>query len=269
MRTGLVTGLLLLAAPAFAGPHDFVIELAHVGGGQSAAQPYIDQFMRYAEQALGWPANSAQGSFADKAAAAEAYIAQQKPGFGIFDLEVFLALHKKYDLIPIASVKIAGLENAHLSVVVKDPKYKKLADLKGKTIVSNYLDNPKFLSRVAFAKDAFDFEKDATLQPTASSLKGLKAVRDGTAEATIVDDGQLANMKGIDPGLHAIATSSALPPTPAVSFGKQPDADKFAKMVLGMCGTANGGNVCKALRIEKFMPPEKAAYDDAVRRYEK
>src|SRR5437660_10834480 len=83
-----VIALLLVGGKAFAGPHDFVIQLGHVGGDQKAAQPYIDQVMRYAEQALKWPANSAQGQFAAKQSEAEQYIAQQKPGLGIFDPEV-------------------------------------------------------------------------------------------------------------------------------------------------------------------------------------
>src|SRR4051812_37980164 len=118
MRKGLIA-LVLLGGSAFAGSHDFVIQLGHVGGDRTAAQPYIDQFMRYAEQALKWPANSAKGEFAAKQADAVEYIERQKPGFGIFDPEVFLDLHKKYDLVPIASVKIKDHQIDHLTVVAK------------------------------------------------------------------------------------------------------------------------------------------------------
>jgi hypothetical protein len=268
MRIGWFIGMTLLAAPAFAGPHDFVVQLGHVGGDQQAAAPYIAQFMRYAEQALKWPANSATGEFAPKEAAAVAYIEKQKPGFGILDPEVFFSLQKKYDLKPIASVQIKDLPTARLSVVVKDPKYKSLADLKGKTVVSNYLGNPKFISKVVF-QDKLDAEKDLKLEPTASPSKGLKKVAEGAADSTIVDDAQLEQMKQIDPGLKAIYHSPKLPPTVAVAFGKQTDADAFAKMVLGMCSDKKGAEVCSNLRIEKFTPPDKAAYDDALRRYEK
>jgi hypothetical protein len=268
MRIGLLIGMTLLAAPAFAGPHDFVVQLGHVGGDAQAAAPYIAQFMRYAEEALKWPPNSASGEFATKEATAVAYIEKQKPGFGIFDPEVFFSLHKKYDLQVIASVQIKDLPTGRLSVVVKNPAYKSLADLKGKTVVSNYLGNPKYISKIVF-EGKLDAEKDLKLEPTSSPSKGLKKVAAGEADATIVDDAQLEQMKQIDPGLKSIYQSPKLPATPAVAFGKHPEKDAFAKMVLGMCGDKKGAEVCKNLRIEKFTPPDKAAYDEAIRRYEK
>src|SRR5437016_178296 len=129
MRKGLLIALMWLGGKAFAGPHDFVVQLGHVGGDRTSAQPYIDQFMRYAEQALKWPASSAKGEFELKQAEAEQYIDQQKPGYGIFDPEVFLALRKKHDLQPIASVKIKDHQIDHLAVVAKDPKIKTLAKI--------------------------------------------------------------------------------------------------------------------------------------------
>src|SRR5262249_531170 len=98
MRKGLAITLftLSLAGTAQPGPHDFVGELGHVGGDAQTAQPYIDQFMRYLETALKWPANTAHGQFTIKEAEAVQYIDRQKPAYGIFDPEVFLSLHKKY-----------------------------------------------------------------------------------------------------------------------------------------------------------------------------
>jgi ABC transporter, phosphonate, periplasmic substrate-binding protein len=263
MRKSLLIALTLVATKAFAGPHDFVVQLGHVGGDRTAAQPYIDQFMRYSEQTLKWPASSAKGEFNAKQSDAEQYIEQQKPGYGIFDADVFFALRKKYDLQPIASVRIKDHQIDHLAVVAKDPKIKTLADLKGKTVVTNHGGNPTYLSRVAF-KGA-DFAKDIKLEPTVSPMKGLKALRDGTADATVVDDGQLAGMKTFG-NFQVVQKSEQLPSTVVVSFGKQPDADAFAKMLLGMCAK---GDLCKNLQIEKFVPLDKAAYDEAVKRYEK
>jgi hypothetical protein len=268
MRKGLIA-LVLLGGNAFAQSHNFVVELGHVGGDEQAAQPYIDQFMRYAEQAMHWPASSARGRFVTKQPEAVAYIDQEKPVFGILDPEVFLDLHKKYELTALASVQIKDHQINHLSVVVKNPAYKSLADLKGKKIVSNHLGNAKYLSRVAFGSAGLDFAKDFTLEPTASPLKGLKAVRDGAADATIVDDGQLAKLKEFDPGLRAIDKSPQLPPTAVVSFGNQSDAGNFTKMLMKMCTDAKGADVCKNLFIEKFTPPDRAAYDAAIRKYEK
>lgn len=267
----LVIGLTLIAAPAFAGSHDFVIEHEGAGGNSQTAQPYIDQFLRYAEQALKWPAGSAKGQFAATKADALQLIAQLNPGFGIVDPWVFLDLHDKHDLVPIAAVEGENQFKGHLSVVVQAGKYKSLAELKGKTLVSNYLQDPKFLSKVVF-----DGKLDAAtyfqLQPTASPLKGIKGVANGQVDATLVDDKQLASMKSLPVAgqLKVIHTSPALPTTPAVAFAKNTtpaEREAFAKMLLGMCKDPKGAEVCKALQIERFTPADKAAYEAAVRKY--
>ena len=41
MRIGFALGAFLLAAPALAGPHDFVIQHSGAGGSSQTAQPYI------------------------------------------------------------------------------------------------------------------------------------------------------------------------------------------------------------------------------------
>ena len=272
MRIGLMFGLLFgLAAPALAGPHDFVIQHGGAGGTSQTAQPYINQVLRYAEGVLKWPANSAKGEFFPDEAGAVQYIDANKPGFGIVDASVFLDLREKYDLQPIASVQGQNQLNGHLSVVVKDPNIKSLDDLKGKTLISNHLENSKFLSKIVFA-GKLDADKHFKLSPTASPLKGLKAVDRGEAEATLLDDEQLASSKTLPFGkdLKVIFTSKLLPPTPVVAFGKNSvpaDREAFGKMLIGMCKDKKGADVCKSLQITKFTPPDKAAYEDAVRKY--
>jgi ABC-type phosphate/phosphonate transport system substrate-binding protein len=268
-----LTLILAFATPARAATREFVIQHGGAGGSTQQAQPYIDQFLRYAEEKLKWPPSSASGEFFPDEAGAEKYIESKKPGFGIVDSEVFLSLRKKFDMIPIATVTGQNQSMGHFTIVVKDPAIKKLDDLKGKTLVSNHLQSPKFLSKVAFDGkiDAATFFK---LSPTASPLKGLKAVDRGEAEATLLDDEQLAHMKSLPfaSSLRAIYTSPALPPVPVVAFGKvatPAEREAFAKMLLGMCSDPKGAEVCKALQITKFLPPDKAAYDEAVRKFDK
>jgi len=271
MRIGVVMGSLLLAGSALAGPHDFVIQHAGSGGDTATAQGYIDQFLRYAEATLKWPANSAAGQFFTNQAQAQAYIEAKKPGFGILDAPVYLDLQKSDDLMVIASVEGTNQLTGHLSVVVKDPKLKSLADLKGKKVVSNHVDNPKFLSTIVF-KGALDAAKDLTLEQTASPLKGPKAVARGEADATIVSDRELGSIDLKGQGLQVIYKSPVLPATPVVALGKNTtpaEREAFAKMLFKMCGDSKGKEVCKALEITKFTPPDKAAYEDALRRYSK
>jgi ABC transporter, phosphonate, periplasmic substrate-binding protein len=270
MRIGVVLGSLLLAAPVLAGSHDFVIQHAGSGGNTQSAQGYIDQFLRYAEGALKWPANSAKGEFFTKQAEAKAFIDQAKPGFGILDAPVFLDLQKSDDLVVIASVEGTNQLSGHLSVLVKDPKLKSLADLKGKKILSNHVDNPRFVSTIVF-RGALG-EKDVTFEQTPSAFKGPRTVSAGGADATLVSDTELAAMNLKQLGLQVIYKSPTLPPTPVVALGKNStpaEREAFTKMLMKMCGDPKGSEVCKALEITKFTPPDKAAYDDALRRYAK
>lgn len=70
--------------------------------------------------------------------------------------------------------------------------------------------------------------------------------------------------------LHAIWTSGALPPMSVSVTKRAAPADKeaIAKLLLSMCSDPKGAEVCKALDIEKFTPPDKAAYDAAAKMLE-
>jgi ABC-type phosphate/phosphonate transport system substrate-binding protein len=264
----------LVAAPhAWAGPRDFVAERSGIGGSTEEAAPYIDTFLRYVEKAQGWPEKSATGKYFSDPAEARAYIAAKKPAWGMMDPDLFLELRKRDELVPIASVTGKNQTLGHLSIVVKDPALKTLDDLKGKVLISNHLQSPRFLSKVVF-DGKLDVEKHFKLQPTPSPLKGLKAVDRGEAAATLLDDEQLAAMKTLPFGasLRVLWTSEPLPPVSMVAFGKETtpaEREKFAKMLVGMCADPKGADVCKSLEITKFTPPDKAAFDAAARRYDK
>ncbi len=260
-----------LCGTAFAGGRDFVAEHAGAGANAQNAQPYIDQFLRVAEQLAGWPANSAKGEWVDDLKSAEKAIAERKPGFAILDPEVFLELRKKEALEPIAEVKGKTFNKGHYNIVVKDPALKSAADLKGKKVSTNHASSPKYLDRVAF-DGKVDVEKDFVLQRTAQPSKPIKDVEAGRADAAIIDDEQLAQMKEIAPDLKVIWTSPALPPTPVVVFTKNAtaaDRAAFAKALPKLCDDAKGKPVCESMFIDKFAPVDKTAFTAAEKRYDK
>ncbi len=266
---------LAATAPAFAGPHDFVVQHAGAGGGAEEAAPYLATLLRYAEKTLGWTPDSATGQFFVDAKEAAEYIDSKKPGYGMLDPETYCDLQSKHQLAVIASVQGAKGGVAHLYVVVKDPAYKSLADIKGKKLVSNHLQSPRYLSRVAF-EGKVDVATYFDAQLTSSPLRGLKAVDRGEAAATLLDDDQLASAKSLPFGssLRVIYKSPALVPMPVVAFGANGTADDkkaFAKMLLSMCSPVNlkGNEVCSALQINKFVAPDLAAYEAALKRYSK
>jgi ABC-type phosphate/phosphonate transport system substrate-binding protein len=271
MKTTIAILAIFMGGSAFAGGRDFVAEHAGAGANAQNAQPYIDQFLRIAEQMAGWPANSAKGVWVDDLKGAEQAIAEHKPGFGILDPEVFLELRKKEALEPIAEVKGKTFNKGHYSLVVKDPALKTLADVKGKKLSTNHASSPKYLTRVAF-DGKLDVDKDFTLQKTAQPSKPIKDVAAGRADVALIDDEQLAQMKEIAPDLKVIWTSPALPPTPVVAFTKNStpaDRATFAKVLPKLCEDPKGKPVCESMFIDKFAPVDKAAFTAAEKRYDK
>lgn len=271
MRRTISIVVLLLGGTAFAGGRDFIAEHAGAGANAENAQPYIDQFLRITEKLTGWPANSAKGEWVDDLKAAEKAIAERKPGFAILDPEVFLELRKKEALEPIAEVKGKTFNKGHYSLVVKDPALKTLADLKGKKVSSNHFASPKYVSKVGF-DGKLDVEKDFVMMKAAAPSKPLKDVEHGRADAALIDDEQLAQMKEIAPDLKVIWTSQALPPTPVVAFTKNATpADKaaFAKALPKLCSDPKGKDVCESMFIDTFAPVDKSAFSAAEKKYDK
>jgi ABC-type phosphate/phosphonate transport system substrate-binding protein len=264
---------LLLGGTAFAGPRDFVVEHAGAGGTSQQAAPYIAKFLRHAETALGWPANSLNGEFFAEPNDAAKYIGEKKPGFGMVDPDVLLALKKRENLQVLASADSKNnLGKLHL--VVKSPAYKSIDDLKGKTVISNHLQSPKYLMKVVFDGKIGEPDKYfGKMVEAPGMLKGVKAVDRGEADAVLLSDAEVASIsKTTYPDLKVIWSSAELPPMAVVAFGKnaQPkDVEAFKKMLLGMCSDPKGAEVCKDLDITKFTPPADAAYQAAQKKFDK
>jgi ABC-type phosphate/phosphonate transport system substrate-binding protein len=273
MRIGIVVLCLSVAGAASAANRDFVIEHSGAGGNAQSAQPYIDQLLRLLESRLGWPANSAKGAWVDDEKAAEQALASDKPGFAILDPETYLALRKKEGLEPIGIVKGQTFNKGHYSLVAKDPALKTLADLKGKKLVSNHVQSPKYIDKVAF-DGKLAVEKDFKLEKTASPAKPIKAVTRGDADVALIDDEQLAKLKEMPGGeeLHVVWTSPVLPPTPVVALSKNAtpaDRAAMAKALVKVCGDDKGKAVCESMFIDQIAPVEKSAFSEAAKRYDK
>lgn len=270
---GLV-GSLALPAVSHAGPRDFVVFAPGMGASEAEAKPYLDTFFAYLEKELHWPAKSGHGSYLDDEKAVGQFIAKEGPGYALVPPSYYLQLAcKKAPVTLLAS--IVGLTDTTGSgryhVVVKDPQYKSLGDLKGKRIASNHFQDTRFISAVVLG-GKFDAEKDFVLAPTNSPIKPFKEVDRGQADAALVDDAQLQHMGSLPFGksLKVVYSSEALPPFPVVAFNSVVSASERAavgKALVGMCQSEDGGKVCKSLQITRFAPVAASAYQHAIKQY--
>lgn len=261
------------AAPAQAGPHDFVAYVTRLGGDSDVAQPYIAKFTRYVEGEMGWAAGSAVGKFFSGRKDAQTFIDAQKPSFGLMEPALYAELRKDQGLDPLVQVVSPDLNTARLVLVVKDPAIKNLDDLKGKRMFTQLSDVPRYLSKIVFGGkvDAATF---FVLKPTKQAMRGVYAVVRGDAEAALLDEGQFEAAKKIEGGgtLRALYVSPPLPPLVLAALPKHlaaADRPKLAKVLLTMCGTASGADICKEMRITRFAPVDGATWKALQAGYDK
>lgn len=269
--------------PALAGPKDFMVYAPGMGGNEKQAKPYLDTFLRELEKAMSWPAGSADGAYFEEPKAAQTYIDNKQPGYGMISPAMYLDLAcQKTGVEPVATVVAgagggdaqaaqAGMSAGKYHVVVKEGTATDLKGLEGKKLISNHLEDKRFVSNVVFG-GKIDADKHFKLESTNSPVKPFKSVDRGTADAALVDDAQLQNMKTLPFGksLKVVYSSEALPPFPVVSFGKVVKAaerDQMKKVLLGLCATSSGGRVCKSLSIKKFDPVDAKAFKSALDLY--
>lgn len=273
-KLGAVGALLfcLVAGTAVAGPHEFVTFVTRLGGDPETAQPYIDKFLGYLEAETKWTKGSTKGSFITTQKEAQAYINSARPGLGMMEPQLFLELRKKEGLEPLVQVESEDLNTPRLSLVVKDPSYKTLADLKGKRLWTTLADSPQYLSRVVL-DGKVDAAKHFQLKQIGQAMKGARAVLRGEADAALLDPGQLDAAKKLEGGsaLHSAYDSPPLPPLVVVTFDKalKPNERKtLVQVLLDMCGTVKGGEVCKEMHISKFAPVNSTLLGAAEKRYD-
>jgi ABC-type phosphate/phosphonate transport system substrate-binding protein len=189
----------------------------------------------------------------------------------MIDPDQYLELAKKEQLTLLATVEGKNQSLGHLHLVAKDPALTTLESTKGKSVASTHLQSPKYLSKVVF-DGKVDVEKHfSKLDAKGSTLKAAKAVNNGEADLALLSDEEMSWLKGSPyAGLKEVWVSGALPPMSLSALGKNSklaDREAFTKTLLGMCSDPKGSEICKAMDITKFGPPDQASYDAAMKKF--
>jgi len=265
-------GVLLVSAAAEAGPKDFAIYATRLGGDSAAAAPYIAKFNAHVEEALKWPKGSLKGVFFNDRREAAAYIKSTRPGLGVLEPPLYFELRAAEKLTVLAQLESKDLVSPKLHVVVKDPALSTLDKLKGKKLWTMLAESPAYLSKVVLAGKV-DAVRHFSLKRVGVAGKGVRAVLRGEADATILDDEQLAAAKKMEGGdkLRSVYDSPALPALPLVAFGTSlpaKDQKALVAVLLKMCASPKGAPICKDMRITKFAPVDAKLFSEAQKRYE-
>jgi len=265
----LLAAVLLPLTPRGAAAGDSVGILVlkeHGVGSPTLVQPYLDRFVAIAAQLNDWPA--AKGQYHATRAAAEAYIAADKPHYGILSLAAFLAFKPRYDMAVIGQVDVSLAGGRQYHLISKQAR--DLAGCKGQTLASDHIDDPRFIDRVV-AGGQFTL-KDFKLLQTQRPLQTIKKVTTGEAVCGLIDEAQLAELshiEGID-GVHPVWKSALLPPMVVVAFASAPSDERktFQEHLDEICdGDAKGA--CAEVGITALQPADGGAYAAVLAAYGK
>jgi hypothetical protein len=266
----MLPGLIMLASTAPVGAETLAI--CHIGGPGSTrqAQPVLDKFLRHVEQAAGLKKGSMTGEYHTTEKDCLEYIKKTKPLFAVLDLATYLQEQRDLRLVPLAAM--GGVDKVKYRLLVREGSYKSLDQLKGKTLISNHLDNPRFVSRIIFG-GKLDVKKHFTLKDTRRPLKGIRRVARERADATLVNSMAYDHLDQLrlDVKLEPLFTSRALPGlTLAVVGGRKakrrPMVTSMVKALPRLC-SGPGKSLCQTFQVSSFEPVKGNIYRKLARQY--
>lgn len=271
MRCGiaaaLVAAVLATGARAAATPSrvNVLVLKEHGVGGAALAQSYLDRFIALAAKQYGW-GDDAHGQYHTTRAAAEAYIRDEKPRFGILSLAAFLAFRQKYQLEVLGNALVSRAGGQQYFLISKNA-----TDAKGcfgKTMATDHADDPRFLERVVSGR-AFvlgDFKLVETQRP----LQAIKKVLTGEAECALIDDAQMAELPHIEgaEGIRSVWESAKFPSMTLVAFGATPPPErkKFKDGLSRVCG-GEGKTACAEVGIIALTAADAGSYAAVIKAY--
>jgi len=266
-----VVFVLLLESPTVSAQADtavvwILVVKEHGVGSPALAQPYLDRFVAIAAEQNGWA--DAKGQYYNNRSAAEAFIQAHHPHYGIFSLPAFLALQAKYKLEVIGQVAVSLAGGRQYSLISKSAA--DLAGCKGKTVVSDHMDDTRFIERVV-AGGTFTLA-DFTVVQSQRPLQTIKKVISGEAVCALIDDAQLAelpHLEGAD-GLGSVWKSAELPPMIVAAFPAAPtdERKRFQEHLTDLCDN-EGQSACAEVGIVSLEAASATDYAAVLTAYGK
>jgi len=269
IATLIVSSMLALAAmaPPLAGAGDplrILVLKEHGVGSPTLAQPYLDRFVATAALQNEW--EDAKGQYYVTRAAAEEFIATQKPHYGILSLAAFLDFRIKYNLEVVGKVAVSLVGGQQYFLISKTQA--DLAGCKGKKLVSDHATDARFIEKVV-ARGDFVL-KDFQLVQTQRPLQTIKEVLNGNADCGLIDDAQFGELAKLPGGndLKTAWTSEKLPPMVVAAFPSAPTAERqrFQKNFGKVCD-ADTKPACAEVGISSLDLASAADYASVVAAY--
>ncbi|RMD96803.1 MAG: hypothetical protein D6812_16410 [Deltaproteobacteria bacterium] len=276
LRIGMAVVLVLavfLGMPfsAFSGPRDLIICSPASPGTTEQAENFMKSVTTYIETTLSWPEGTMRGIYYPSEAEGLAAIEREKPGFAIVSVGFFLKYGERFQMTPFLQPVYGNATVERYYVVVKDPAFETIADLRGKRLRSNHLVEPLFLSRVVF-RGKIDVESFFDAKVSRTSFSAIKAVARGGAEAVLLNASQYDALGQLPfaSDLRAIFVSEPIPTAPVVALpnAAAEDREKLAAALLGMKDDPEGRKILHTMSIDGFRPASPSTYMEVIQLFQ-
>jgi hypothetical protein len=265
----LLLALALTAAARDAGadaedPIEILVLKEHGVGSPSLAQPYVDRFVALAAEDNGWTA--AKGQYLSSRSAAEGFIKEQTPHYGILSLAAFLALREAHTMEVVGRVASSLAGGEQYFVISRSAG--DLAGCRGHFFASDHFADPRFVEKVV-ARRSFELVQFKVVK-NQRPLQSLRQVLSGQAYCGLVDDAQLAELRHL-PGAEQVKVvwkSQKLPPMAVVAFPNAPAAERkaFQENLRSVC-EADGKTACAEVGIHALEPASEKDYAEVIAAY--
>jgi ABC transporter, phosphonate, periplasmic substrate-binding protein len=271
-RFFVLTALLGSLATGWAGPRDLLVFSPGAPGSAEDAATVMSQFGAAIAKGAGWPTDAIKVSYENDLQAGLNLIDQNKPGFALVSLPVYLAHGTKLKMKLVAQTVPADNKADRYYIMGLKDGPANLAAAKGLKLASNLLYDKTFISRVVLGGQ--DVEQFFSLKEVSSGLRAIKLVagEEKKADLVLLDQHQFNALGGAPGGnkLKVVHQSPELPTAPVVAFeGVAAEADIAAvkKALLGLAADPSAKELLETMTLKGFTEPDAAAYAAARKLY--
>ena len=268
-----VLGVLFLGLSAgFAGPRDLLVFYPGGAGSAEDAATVMREFGAALAKGAGWPEGALTVSYENDLTAGLATIQNNKPGFALVGLPVYLSQGAKLKMKLVAQSLPGGRKTDAYYMMGRKDGPKNLQAAKGLKLISNQLYDKTFISRCVLGGQ--NVEEFFKLKEVSSGLRAIRSVADdeNKADLVLLDQHQHNALGGLDEAklLQLVHRSPDLPTAPLVALdGVAADADIVAikKALLGLAGNSAAKDLLDTMTLKGFGEPDAAAYEAAQKLY--
>lgn len=259
LRSMLLVLMFLITSigPAFSSESfDFVIIQPGQPGTSADAQPVMDALAAYLQKKLGTDV-TIHGRYFNQTEQAAAYLADNRPQWGIVGLGYYLGHAGERCMTPLASTRPGGADSDVWRLVVAKNGPDKWQAVKG-VVSGSMLFEPGIAAGLLF--DTSLAELPFSLEGTVRPLSALRSVLRGKGGAVVLDKPQYDAFQALPmaSGIKVLKTSKALPTSAVVAFGPRGKIHERLRTVLqAMRKDPAAADLLKLLQTEGFGPVDK------------